>query len=85
MKHVNFMGATNVMGPPKNWDNAVECEPMIVRVDGTVVTSVWKPSPEELAMLQSGALIALHVWGGQPPVQLQVAFIDEIPTETEHD
>lgn len=83
MKPVNFHGATHVMGPPKNWDNTVECDPLIVQVDGSVFTSVWKPTPEDLAMLQAGAMVVLSVFGGQPPVLVSAQFVTEIPNPIE--
>ena len=34
------------------------------------VTSVWKPSPEDLEILNNGGCVCLSVWGGQPPVSM---------------
>lgn len=34
------------------------------------VTSVWKPSAEDLELLNKGGCICLSVHGGQPPVGL---------------
>lgn len=34
------------------------------------VTSCWKPSDEELAVLNDGGYVCLNVLGGQPPVAL---------------
>lgn len=40
------------------------------------VTSCWKPSDEELAVLNAGGCICLHVVGGQPPVALSVQKVN---------
>lgn len=34
------------------------------------ITSVWKPSEEDLAVMNAGGYICLNVLGGQPPVAL---------------
>ena len=34
------------------------------------VTSVWKPTPEELEILNNGGCVCLSILGGQPPVAL---------------
>ena len=34
------------------------------------VTSVWKPSEEDLAVLNNGGCVCLAVVGGQPPVAM---------------
>lgn len=78
MQHINFVGATHVMGPPTNWQSDVECQPLIVREENGIVTSVWKPTTEEIEMLRAGASICLHVWGGQPPVQILTEFVEEV-------
>lgn len=84
MQPVNFEGATHVLGAPKDWNDAVECEPLIVRLAEGISTSVWKPSPEDIEMLRQGAMIVLHVWGGQPPVQVSAAFVSELPRHGEN-
>lgn len=43
------------------------------------VTSCWKPSTEDLAVLNAGGCVCLHVVGGQPPVAIsaqQVNIVD---------
>ena len=40
-----------------------------------VVTSCWKPSEEDLAVLNNGGCICLHVVGGQPPVAISAQHI----------
>lgn len=34
------------------------------------VTSVWKPTPEDLEILNAGGCVCLSIWGGQPPVSM---------------
>ena len=38
--------------------------------DRLSITSCWKPSEEELAILNDGGCLCLNVIGGQPPVAL---------------
>lgn len=42
------------------------------------VTSVWKPSEEELAILNDGGYVCLNVLGGQPPVALWVERLNTV-------
>jgi len=54
-----------VLDPPKG---DTDCRPLpILRMTDTgglpVVVSFWKPTPEELAQLNAGGVVALHVWG----------------------
>jgi hypothetical protein len=40
--------------------------------EATVVCSVWELTPNERERIAAGENIELAVWGGQPPVALQV-------------
>lgn len=40
-----------------------------------VICSVWEPSAEERARIAAGENIELAVWGGQPPVAVQVTGV----------
>ena len=42
------------------------------------VTSVWKPSQEDLEALNAGGCICLNVLGGQPPVAMWVQEVNII-------
>ena len=44
------------------------------------VTSVWKPSEEELAILNDGGYVCLNVLGGQPPVALWAEKLNTVVT-----
>lgn len=80
MKKALIEGATHNPGAPKGWTPADgECGglPIIIvpKPDGQHVercVSAWKPTPAELAMLNDGGFVLLHVWGWQVPVALEV-------------
>jgi len=40
------------------------------------VTSCWKPSAEDLAILNAGGCVCLNVVGGQPPVAMWVQEVN---------
>ncbi|MBV6321917.1 hypothetical protein [Duganella violaceipulchra] len=68
----------DVLGAPKGWDqDEVPCRALpITRVsyDGiAAVMSYWKPTADELAMLNAGGSVALSIIGTtMPPVMLAV-------------
>lgn len=41
----------------------------------TVILSVWEPTDAERALIAAGANVELAVWGGQPPVAVQVTEV----------
>ncbi|RFP19180.1 hypothetical protein [Duganella sp. BJB475] len=67
-----------VLGAPAGWNQAeVPCSALpITRTECEgmpAVVSYWKPTAEELAMLNAGGSVALWVCGdSMPPVSLQV-------------
>lgn len=67
-----------VLGAPPGWDQqGVPCDALPVTrgtLDGIpAIVSYWLPSPEELAALNRGYAVALHVLGvAHPPVALSV-------------
>jgi hypothetical protein len=64
---------TVVLGAPVDWDGSAECIGLPVVQTQTGYASFWRPSREELAALNAGAFIALHVWGrAHPPVAIEV-------------
>lgn len=72
-------GATRNLGAPKDWDKGRDgvCGGLPIRdeVNGSLpcMVSAWQPTPEELARLNEGASIYLHVVGVvHPPVMLSV-------------
>lgn len=74
--------ATHIFGKPKNWDEIRDgqCRALSVRrevVNGRAeFVSTWKPSLEEIQVLQDGGTILLTVCGVQPPVALHVEPAD---------
>jgi hypothetical protein len=83
-------GATHALGAPKNWDEKTmgTCGVLSVRVQGgqggvTECVSTWKPSLEEINMLQEGGAVILTVSGWQPAVSLHVEIEEEVQDEPE--
>jgi hypothetical protein len=80
MTPVKIKGATRCFDAPKDWDENLDgpCDALFVR-DGLVngvstMTSTWKPSAEELAALNAGAMVELGICGSShPPVFLTVS------------
>lgn len=80
MKQVNHPLCNRVLGAPKGWNanegtKALPCDALAVRddvINGVpVVISFWKPDAQELALLNAGGTVALHVCGySMPPVML---------------
>jgi hypothetical protein len=67
-----------VLGAPEGWNQAeLPCGALPITrmdVDGRpAVVSFWKPTAEELAMLNAGGTVALWVLGQtMPPVSVEV-------------
>lgn len=81
MKAIEFEGQTILLGPPPGTPRG-ECGalPVIAYPERRVLSSFWKPSPEELIMLNNGAHVRLDVYGGgHPPVALSVERANELP------
>jgi hypothetical protein len=78
MNRVQHITNNAVLGAPAGWDQGeLPCSALpITRVsyDGiAVVMSYWKPTSEELAVLNDGGSVALSVIGvTMPPVMLSV-------------
>ena len=67
------------MSAPRDWDAqrmGAECESLWVRAEEglpTRLTSAWRPSPEELEVLNAGGCVTVTVWSGNhPPLSLGV-------------
>lgn len=84
MKSINFAEATHVLGVAQGY------QPLAVlrtEENGNVINnSYWKPTGEEIALLQAGHAIHLGILGSQPPVLLGISNIkvEEIPYTNEH-
>jgi hypothetical protein len=74
-----IVGATHQYGKPSGWDEAEngKCAGLAVRVDGAIYSSAWEPTATELAMLNAGGSLIVSVYGGQPPICLQVTPAQE--------
>lgn len=83
MRPVEIDGATHMFGAPKAWlaERHGECGMLPVRRDGDTYASAWRPSADDLAVLQAGGAIVLTVYGLQPPVALAVQLPSADATE----
>lgn len=78
MKKFQHPSNNGVLGAPAGWvQSDVPCGALPITrtvVDGVaVVISYWKPTAEELALLNAGAPVALSIVGtSMPPVALDV-------------
>lgn len=82
MLPVKFNGMTNLYTAPEghNAERDGEIFDLPVMDDGVTMTSVWKPSEEELDILVNGGGISLSILGrAQPPVMLGVVELDLPP------
>ena len=76
MKPVRFEGRNTTYTAPDCMDLPTQAE----QRDGKLeVTSCWKPSAEELEILNAGGCVCLCVRGGQPPVALWAQQVAVIP------
>ena len=74
MEPVKFAGMnTNYVA-----DNCGDLPALIEKQeDGTAcITSVWKPSEEDLKILKAGGCVCLAVYGSQPPVGMWTQAVD---------
>jgi len=73
-------GFTNVLGAPREWDEARDgpCGALHIRRDpGNRLLSAWTPTQDELAALNAGGSVILSVVGtGHPPVWIAVVAPD---------
>jgi hypothetical protein len=75
MEPLKISGANQYFGPPSDWQDTYEraCGNLHVRVVGSSCQSAWRPTPDELAVLNAGGSVILEILGGQPPVALWVS------------
>lgn len=67
MEPVKFNGMNTTYVAP----GCMDLPTMVTKKDeGIEVTSCWKPSAEDLDILNAGGCVCLCVRGGQPPVAL---------------
>lgn len=78
MENVKFTDATREVGKPKKWDVDLDGPIISVSVHDYVdvqtglpfMLTGWRPSADELAILNNGGYIALHIAGDGFPVML---------------
>ena len=80
MKCIEFEGQNLMLNPPKEMSRGTCGDlPACVTPDGRMI-SVWKPSASDLAALNAGDHVLLHVWGQvHPPVAITVQKMVEMP------
>jgi len=78
MRATQHPSNNEVLGAPQGWvQDELPCSalPITRAYDGSVptITSFWRPTAEELAALNAGALVALHIVGkSMPPAAIGV-------------
>lgn len=86
MKPVEFEQQDIILGPPPDMERGT-CGGLPIRRltndIGPTMESYWKPSAEDLKMLNEGGHVRLNVYGhGHPPVWVDVmpkGYIEELP------
>ena len=63
-----------LLGAPKDMENCIDiAATMIVENSSTIIATFWTPTPEEITAINSGAKVALYVWGtAHPPVAIGI-------------
>jgi hypothetical protein len=85
MQPIHFAESNFCYKAPADWDEKTNgpCADLHVFQNDDSISSVWKPSPEELAQLNAGGAVVLTVVANfQPPVRLWTAPLEPI-TEDE--
>lgn len=79
MKPTNTRGATNNFIKPENWSDdlgvcgSLEVRAQLLAGQWRSVTSTWKPSAEDLAMLNAGGVLEVTLLRTQqPPMSMEV-------------
>lgn len=79
MKAIEFEGQTTLLAPPVGTKPG-EIGALPVAVFPGAYSSFWKPSAEDLVMLNNGAHVRLDVHSnGHPPVSMSVERVKELP------
>jgi hypothetical protein len=76
MEPAKINNHTHRFEKPEGWDRVhpeVDCGTLYVRrISETEFESAFRPTEEELKLLQLGGVVVLRCFGGQPPVALYV-------------
>ena len=78
MEPVKFKGMTTSYGAEGCGDLSAMVELSEDPNGGTVITSVWKPSKEDLKVLNEGGCICLALYGCQSPVGMWAQTVEII-------
>lgn len=85
VNHTRHSSCNGALGAPDGWDqDQLPCDAIAITrstVEGyPCVSSFWRPTPEELALLNAGGLVVLGVIGHtMPPVMLDVTPAEPEP------
>lgn len=88
MNFVDFVGKEVDLKPPKDWRDTdrVTCRALPIKTEHVgeflAKVSYWKPSPEELELLNSGACVKLSILGPISPTILAVEQVEIINAAT---
>lgn len=65
-----FPGVTGYLGAPPGWDGEKlgDCDPLPFKREDGFFISMWVPDSNELARLNAGQAVVLHVQGRAHPV-----------------
>jgi len=79
MTPIHFVGQTQVLGEPPNWDNHLgACEGLpVLKLNESVFRSFWKPTWAERFRILFGQKVSLDAVGRHPPVWVSVAQVKE--------
>ena len=83
---IRFASANAALSAPKDWDEEANgpCQDLPVLQTNSGFLSVWKPSEEELAILNEGGAVYLTVMGVTHPV-VQLGTTELSPPEEEQE
>ena len=86
MQAIIFEGVTNIAKAPPDWDEEKygPCADLPVQIADGYCRSIWKPSPEQLAILNAGGGFVLDIVGNkQPVVAVNVCELNFVETVEE--
>jgi len=76
MFNVKLSNQTREIGKPADWDETLDgpcitisvCDFTDIQSGANFMKTLWRPSPEELAVLNNGGVISLEICGDRHPV-----------------
>jgi hypothetical protein len=80
VRAVEFEGQTLILGPPPGTPRGSCGALPVIQFPQGVMASFWRPTPEDLIMLNNGAHVRLDVFSHtHPPVALSIERVTELP------